>query len=78
MTFFADYGAPTWMVADNHQAENRSNKVIALLLEYQVKRGFTVAGQQWQHRAEQFVGFLKDYGQYMSVKFYIEVRYHYY
>ena len=73
--FFVNYGAPTRIIADKHQAENKGKKVMALLLKYQVERGFTVAGQQWQNRAERFVGFLKDRGQYMSSKMNIDPQY---
>ena len=42
--FSVNYGAPTRIIADKHQAENKGKKVMSLLLKYQVERGFTVAG----------------------------------
>ena len=43
-----------------------------------MKRGFTVASQQWQNKAERFVGFLKDRGQHMSARYNVDVKYHHY
>ena len=42
--FFVNYDTHTRIVSDNCQAKDKSKKIMALLSEYQVKRGFTVAG----------------------------------
>ena len=58
--FISDVGAPTKMIADNHQSENKSEKVKKILRSYQIARRFTEANNQHQNRAERFIGWLKE------------------
>ena len=48
------------MVADNHQAENKSKKCKKLLRQHLIARSFTETKNQHQNRAERFVGWLKE------------------
>ena len=58
--FITDIGAPTKMIADNHQSENKCEKVKKILRSHQIARRFTETNNQQQNRAERFIGWLKE------------------